>query len=129
MRTVALPMVLVPVLRAHLDRHTGTASTDRVFVGPTGATPRASNYGAAWRRARAEVGREDLHFHDMRHFANTLAAAAGASTKELMNRLGHSSPAAALRYQYATAERDRTIADRMDAMIAPVEARSDTARF
>lgn len=30
-----------------------------------------------------------------------------------MSRLGHSSPAAALRYQHATAERDRIIAERM----------------
>ena len=27
-------------------------------------------------------GREDLHLHDLRHFANTLAASAGASTRE-----------------------------------------------
>lgn len=45
-------------------------------------------------------------------------ASAGASTRELMSRLGHTSPAAALRYQHATAERDRAIADRMDDLIA-----------
>jgi hypothetical protein len=35
-----------------------------------------------------------------------------------MSRLGHASPAAALRYQHATAERDRVIAERMDDLIA-----------
>jgi integrase len=116
-RTVALPMVLVPELRAHLEQFVGPEPTARVFIGPKGATPRSTNFGAIWRRVRVEVGRDDLHFHDLRHFANTLAAAAGASTKELMLRLGHASPAAALRYQHATQDRDRAIADRMDAMI------------
>lgn len=36
-----------------------------------------------------------------------------------MARPGHSSTAAALRYQHATQERDRAIADRMDGMIRP----------
>jgi integrase len=57
--------------------------------------------------------------HDLRHYASTLAAATGASTRELMARLGHASPAAALRYQHATAERDHVIAQRMDELIAP----------
>jgi integrase len=40
----------------------------------------------------------------------TLAAQAGASLRELMARLGHASPRAALIYQHATAERDQSIA-------------------
>lgn len=117
-RTVSIPMVLVPELRRHLDTYTSPELTARVFVGAKGATPRNTNLNADWRRARATVGREDLHLHDLRHFANTLAAAAGASTKELMARLGHASPRAALRYQHATRERDRAIAEAMDRMIA-----------
>jgi integrase len=76
-----------------------------------------------WKKARVQVGREDLHWHDLRHFANTLAASAGASTKELMRRLGQSSPAAALRYQHATEERDQAIAERMSDMIEGRESR------
>ena len=41
---------------------------------------------------------------------NTLAAATGASTKELMARMGHASMRAALIYQDATADRDAAIA-------------------
>jgi integrase len=52
-----------------------------------------------------------LRLHDLRHTGNTLAAATGASTKELMARMGHASPQAALIYQHATADRDRAIAD------------------
>jgi integrase len=63
------------------------------------------------------VGLHGLHFHDLRHTGNTLAAATGASTKELMARMGHASPAAALRYQHATLERDAVIADALSELI------------
>jgi hypothetical protein len=42
-----------------------------------------------------------LRFHDVRHFAGTMAAAAGASIKEVMARGGSSSPQMALRYEHA----------------------------
>lgn len=48
-----------------------------------------------------------MHFHDLRHTGGTLAAATGASLKELMARLGHSSTRAALIYQHATRDRDQ----------------------
>ena len=41
---------------------------------------------------------------------NTLAASTGASLKELMTRMGHASPRAALIYQHASHERDKVIA-------------------
>ena len=63
-----------------------------------------------WYRARREAGREDLRFHDLRHSGAVLAAATGASLAELMARLGHSSPAAAMRYQHAVAGREREVA-------------------
>jgi integrase len=56
-------------------------------------------------------------FHDLRHFSLTMAAVAGASTKELMRRGGHSTPAAALRYQHATENRDKVIADAMGELL------------
>jgi integrase len=46
-----------------------------------------------------------FHFHDLRHTGNNLAAASGASTRELMDRMGHGSMRAALIYQHATGER------------------------
>ena len=55
---------------------------------------------------------------DLRHTGNTLAAASGASTRELMQRMGHASMRAALIYQHATSERDREIASAMDRRIA-----------
>jgi hypothetical protein len=49
----------------------------------------------------------------------TWAASAGATTAELMHRGGHASPTAALRYQHATEDRDRALADAM-ARLAPM---------
>jgi hypothetical protein len=49
-----------------------------------------------------------------------MASAAGASLRELMERLGHSSSRAALIYQHATSERDRAIADALDVLAAEV---------
>jgi integrase len=69
------------------------------------------------------MGLEDLHdLHDLRHSGNTWAAATGASTAELMARLGHASPVAALRYQHATADRDRAIADALSELGAQTRA-------
>lgn len=58
----------------------------------------------------------NAHFHDLRHTGNTLAAS-GASLRELMTRMGHSTPRAALIYQHMVNGRDREIADRLRSMI------------
>jgi hypothetical protein len=58
-----------------------------------------------------------LHFHDLRHTGNQLAANSGATTRELMHRMGHGSMRAALIYQHASTERDRRIAQEMAALI------------
>ena len=58
-----------------------------------------------------------LHFHDLRHTGNTLAARTGTSLRDLMARMGHDSPQAALIYQHATAQADRAIADALSAQV------------
>jgi chemotaxis response regulator CheB len=40
-----------------------------------------------------------------------MVASAGASLRELMDRMGHSSPRAALIYQHSTDERQRALAE------------------
>ena len=82
-----------------------------MFRGITGVPLTGNVLQVAWRRARTQVGRQDLRLHDLRHTGLTLAAATGATTVELMHRAGHSSSAAAMRYQHATVDRDRVIAN------------------
>src|ERR1019366_4653299 len=74
---------------------------------------------AAWDKARIACGRPGLHLHDMRHAGLTWTAIAGATTAELMHRAGHASPSAALRYQHATADRDRALADALAGLASP----------
>jgi hypothetical protein len=46
-----------------------------------------------------------------------LATAAGCSLREVMNRLGHSTTVAALRYQHVIADRDAAIARELNRLI------------
>jgi integrase len=64
---------------------------------------------------------------DLRHTGNTMAAGQGASLRELMERMGHSSARAALIYQHATQERDEAIAAGMGKLLrrARRQAQSD----
>ena len=110
-RTIAIPDFLIQRIDDHMERFTPPGEDDFVFMGVTGIPLTAGVLQVAWQRARDSVARCDLHLHDLRHTGLTLAAATGATTVELMHRAGHSSADAAMRYQHATKDRDRLIAD------------------
>jgi integrase len=120
-RTVAFPADLVLELRWHLERFAEDGPRGLVFVGPKGGRLPRSNFRKIWHKARESVELPDLHFHDLRHTGGTLSAATGASLKELMARLGHSSVRAALIYQHATRDRDRAIAEALGALVREVQ--------
>ncbi|MGH8987866.1 MAG: hypothetical protein ACRDXC_04605 [Acidimicrobiales bacterium] len=86
-----------------------------VLVGVLGDPVLPGVLQAAWNRARVKVERPDLRLHDLRHSGLTLAAMQGATTRQLMRRAGHASPAAALRYQHATEGHDRDLAEALSA--------------
>jgi hypothetical protein len=65
----------------------------------------------------AAVGAPGLHFHDLRHSGNLLAAASGALLRDLMNRMGHDSMRAALIYHHATQKADRKIAQALERLL------------
>ncbi|MEU1896690.1 tyrosine-type recombinase/integrase [Streptomyces pristinaespiralis] len=116
-RTVAIPAVIAADLATHLAVFAEPGPDGRIFVGAKKATPRRNHFGKLWRKACDQVGIKGLHFHDLRHTGNTLAAATGASTRELMTRMGHSTARAALIYQHATAERERLIGQAVSAVV------------
>ena len=76
---------------------------------------RKAAYG--FHAAREAIGKPTLHWHDLRRTAATLGAQSGATVRELQHRLGHTTPAMALHYQLATAQRDRSIADALQVQI------------
>ena len=115
----------MPAIRSHLAEFVAESPDAWVFTGPRGAPIKRSNFNklAKWKQAVAKIGRPDLRFHDLRHTGNTLAARAGASTKELMVWMGHDSMAAAIIYQHATSDADRAIAQAVnEAVLAELGA-------
>jgi len=110
------PAILKPELEAHLATFAAPGK-GLVFCGTLDQPFRIATLHAAWKRAIEAVGIEGFKFHDLRHTGNTLAASTGASTKELMARMGHASPRAALIYQHATEDRDQEIADALSALV------------
>ncbi|MFE1430779.1 tyrosine-type recombinase/integrase [Streptomyces griseoaurantiacus] len=116
-RTVAFPASLIEELADHLTEYTDAGRTGLVFVGPRGGVLRRNNFRRVWLRALGASGLGDVHFHDLRHTGNTLAATGGATTRELMHRMGHSSVRAALIYQHLVNGRDHQIADYVDGQI------------
>jgi integrase len=125
-RVVSFPREIAPELRWHLDRFVEPGEDSLVFVGPKGGRLRRSNFRDIWIIARDEAGLSGLHLHDLRHTGNTMAAATGASLRELMERMGHSSPRAALIYQHATRERDEAIAAAMGEVFASSRRKGTT---
>jgi integrase len=118
-RTVSIPDVLISDLETHLENFAAPGPNGLVFCsedGPGKPLNRKPFY-RAWGHATEACGLDGFRFHDLRHTGNTLAAATGASTKELMARMGHASPRAALIYQHATRDRDAAIAQGLSDLI------------
>lgn len=119
-RTVALPAVVVDSLEQHLALYGTSGPEAPLFTGPELNPLRRATFSKAWRSAVAATGAPPgLRPHDLRHHAATLTARMpGITTKELMARIGHASPRAALIYQHATKERDRAVACFLDEIVA-----------
>jgi integrase len=125
-RTVTLPAGVAAVLEDHLEKHVRDSPDALLFCTSSGGYLARSNWNSTFRRAADAIGLPAVRPHELRHTGATLAAATGATTKELMRRLGHSSPAAALLYQHAADDRDAAIARALDAMLRAVtEAQND----
>jgi len=109
-RDVAIPPHLVAAVTDHLAKHVGKQANSLLFPNAQGGHLQPATLARHWHKARHSIGRDDLRWHDLRHSGAVLAAATGASLAELMARLGHSTPQAAMRYQHAAQGRDREIA-------------------
>jgi integrase len=129
-RVVTLPAVVVAALGEHLDRYAASGSDGLVFPSGRGTYLQRSNFSRlVWRPAVQRLGLDGLRFHDLRHTAATLAAAAGATTKELMERMGHSSPAVALRYQHVMVDRQAAIAAALDGLVRRAAIEDDPGKL
>jgi len=111
-RDVDIPPHIIPLIEDHLAKYVAGERDALLFpaLGDDNAHLQPSTLYRHWHKARAAAGRKDLRFHDLRHSGAVLTAATGASLAELMARLGHSTPQAAMRYQHVAAGRGREIA-------------------
>jgi integrase len=71
----------------------------------------------AWNTALKVAGIEDFRFHDLRHTHASYLAMSGATERELMEALGHSTTAMASRYAHLANEHKRRVASRLESAI------------
>lgn len=123
LRPVRLPQIAVDALAHHLHTYAEPGPDGLLFTASRsaeGARPylRRSNFHKrVWRPAVAASGLPRVRFHDLRHAGATLFAQTGATTRELMDHVGHSTPGAAMRYQHASAARMEALASRLDELV------------
>ncbi|MBI3213142.1 MAG: site-specific integrase [Mycobacterium sp.] len=116
-RIVTVPTHIRPAVVNHLRDHVGAAKSALLFPDPvTGSFYTEGRFRGVFFSARKAIGHEEMHFHDLRHFGGVMAAVAGATTKEVMDRLGHTTSSAAMRYQHVAAGRVDLLADRLSAL-------------
>jgi integrase len=117
-RDVDIPPHLIPVIEQHLANHVGVKAGSLLFPNDLGEHLQPSTLMRHWYKARVKAGRDDLRWHDLRHSGAVFAALTGATLAELMSRLGHSTPRAALHYQHVAQGRGREIAALLSKMAA-----------
>ncbi|UJH69606.1 site-specific integrase [Ornithinimicrobium sp. INDO-MA30-4] len=120
-REVSVPPHIVPALEQHLEKHVRPGAGVLLFPSMRDHERQLQPtvLHTAWRKARAAADREDLRIHDLRHTGATMAAMTGATLADLQARLGHSTVAAALRYQHAAQGRDAEIAAKLSELAHP----------
>lgn len=118
-RTIAIPTSIRAEIVKHMTLYVNAEPDALMFTGPKGGALRRAHFNnlTKWVEAVRKLGVQGLHFHDLRHTGNLFAAQTGATTKDLMARMGHDDMRAALLYQRATSEADQRIADRMSALV------------
>lgn len=141
-RTVSIPPHILDDIKTHLREHTGWGKDGLLFpashgghlnpsalygkapeeVKDKGTGRKVLRAGTGFYGARAAIGRPDLRWHDLRHTGSVLASLSGASLRELQGRLGHSTTAAAMRYQHIAEGRDAEIARVMSERVSVTTA-------
>jgi integrase len=115
-RVIDIPPNIAEVVQGHLDTFVGPGPTAWLFATANGTPVQPRNFFREWEKARKQVGRPELTIHDLRHSGLTWSAATGAPLAELMRRGGHKDSRAAVRYQQATRDSGKVLADALAAL-------------
>ena len=116
--------MIVPALREHLEAFGRDDPGALIFPGVMGGPLRRGNFNraSAWPHAVAAIGLPGLHFHDLRHMGNQVAARSGAGLRDLMARMGHDGERAAMIYQHEAQGADQAITDAIDTHVQREQA-------
>lgn len=76
-----------------------TGNSDSVFLNPK-TRKRYDSFYAAWHRARAEAGLEEVRIHDLRHTYASLLINKGVTLYEVQTLLGHCNASMTQRYAH-----------------------------
>jgi integrase len=127
-RTIAIPAVITPDLASHTVTFAAPGDDGLVFTSSEGKPLRRSNFcRRVWHPALRTARLPAIHFHDdLRHTGNQFAADEGASLRELMDRMGHSTTRAAMAYLHGSDERQQVIADALSSRAAAELNRPET---
>ncbi|MFG6201419.1 tyrosine-type recombinase/integrase [Nonomuraea sp. JJY05] len=115
-RTVGIPESIIPILKEDLDAYVQGEPGALMFPAAKGGPMRRSGFNTRtrWVEMVKDMGLPGLHFHDLRHAGNMLAAMSGAGLKDLMARMGYDNVRAAMIYQHAVRGADQVITDAID---------------
>jgi integrase len=121
-REVPIPKFLTIELGEQIR---GKRLDDLVFAGIRNGQPlRVSTFRTAFSAAARAIGVPDLHPHQLRHTAASLAIASGADVKVIQQMLGHSSATMTLdTYGHLFEDRLDEVGSAMDAARAAAQAR------
>lgn len=112
-RPVTVPPHVAAMIRDHMKVNTRKGPESFLVTTTRGQRLSKSAFTHSLKKGYAKIGRTDLRVHDLRAVGATYAAQAGATTKELMARLGHTTPRMAMKYQMASEARDEALAEAM----------------
>ena len=126
-REVPIPNFLVAELREHVA---GKRPDQLVFASiRTGQPLRVSTFRQTFGIAASAIGLPELHPHQLRHTAASLAIASGADVKVVQQMLGHSSATMTLdTYGHLFGDRLDEVAAAMDAARAAAQQRRNELR-
>lgn len=109
-REVILPPHIVADIRDHLANFVDAGPDSLLFPAKVSCHYSDRLFREAFNKACKDVGIQQIpRVHDLRHFAGSQAARVG-NLVEVMDRLGHSTQKASLRYQHVTSGRSREVA-------------------
>jgi integrase len=112
-RTVPMPDWMIPELGEHMERHSVSGADGLVFPNARGGHLSYAGRDLWWYPARQSAGRPDMSWHDLRHVAGTWHQMAGATIRDTMRFMGHTTVAMTLHYQALAQKRLQQVSNNM----------------